>query len=389
MAGTWADLSKQPGASVDTMLLLTDGTVIAHELLSPNWHQLTPTATGSYTNGKWTALQSMPPNNAIPASSNGPTYGPLFYGSAVLGDGTVLIAGGEYNVKGGTNDAVEVAAASRYDPVTSAWTNLATPSGWAQVGDPPLCVLADGRVLIGNLNNSQTAFFDPATGTFTAGPNKGDQCAEESFTLLPDDTVLAVDCSAIPKAEKYLPSTNTWVSAGNTPSTLPQACAGIVPEIGPTVVLPNGRAFVIGATGTTATYIPPANPQNPGTWQAGPTIVDGSNNTLHPIDAPAALLPNGRVLLAASPAPPCKFPGPTSFFEYDPATDTLNPVGTPSNASGPCFTGRFLLLPNGQVLFSNMDTSWELFKIPVALTHFPKEQFKLIIILPKSLKKKI
>jgi hypothetical protein len=38
MAGTWADLAKQPGASVDTMLLLTDGTVIAHESNSPNWH---------------------------------------------------------------------------------------------------------------------------------------------------------------------------------------------------------------------------------------------------------------------------------------------------------------------------------------------------------------
>jgi hypothetical protein len=352
MAGTWANLVHQPGASVDTMLLLTDGTVMAHESDSPNWHQLTPDAQGSYTKGAWTLMQPMPPNNAVPTSAGGPVYGPLFFGSAVLGDGTVMIAGGEYN----TGISVDVAAATRFDPVTKSWKNLATPAGWTNVGDVPLCVLADGRVLLGNINNSQTAFFDPATSTYTAGPNKGDRCAEESFTLLPDDTVLAVDCSAIPKAEKYVPSTNTWVSAGNTPSTLPQACAGIVPEIGPTVVLPNGHAFVIGATGTTATYIPPANPQNPGTWQAGPTIVDGSANTLHPIDAPAALLPNGRVLLAASPAPPCSFPGPTSFFEYDPATDALNPVGAPSNASGPCFTGRFLLLPNGQVLFSNQSS---------------------------------
>ncbi|MGH6835062.1 MAG: choice-of-anchor D domain-containing protein [Methylocella sp.] len=353
MAGTWADLSKQPGASVDTMLLLTDGTVIAHQSDSPNWHQLNPNASGSYTNGKWTALQPMPPNNAIPAFAGGPTYGPLFFGSAVLGDGTVLIAGGEYN----TGISADVAAATRYDPVTSAWTNLATPSGWTNVGDVPLCVLADGSVLLGNINDSQTAFFDPATGVFTAGPNKGDRCAEESFTLLPDDTVLTVDCSNIPNAEKYVPSSNIWVSAGSTPSTLPQACPGIVAEIGPTVLLTDGRAFVIGSTGDTALYIPPANPSDPGTWQAGPTIVDASNNRLHPIDAPAALLPNGRVLLAASPAPPCSFPGPTSFFEYDPATNTLNPVGTPSNSAGPCFTGRFLLLPNGQVLFSNQSAA--------------------------------
>jgi hypothetical protein len=224
------------------------------------------------------------------------------------------------------------------------------------LGDVPLCVLADGRVLIGNINDSQTAFFDPVTGTFSAGPNKGDRCAEESFTLLPDGTVLAVDCTAIPAAEKYVPSSNAWVSAGSTPTTLPQSCPGIVAEIGPTVVLTDGRAFVIGATGDTALYTAPANPSAAGTWQQGPTIVDGANNRMHPIDAPAVLLPNGRVLIAASPAPPCSFPGPTSFFEYDPATNGLTAVSAPSNAGGACFTGRFLLLPNGQVLFSNQST---------------------------------
>ncbi len=352
MAGTWADLTKQPGASVDTMLLLTDGTVIAHVSNSPKWRQLTPDGKGSYTTGTWSDLTPMPPNNAIPATTGGPTYGPLFFASAVLGDGTVLVAGGEYNT--GVQPGADVAAATRFDPVTSTWTNVTTPAGWTNVGDAPLCVLADGRVLIGNINTSQTALFDPAAGTFSAGPNKSDRCAEESFVLLPDGTVLAVDCTAIPNAEKYVPSSNEWVSAGTTPSTLPQACPNIVAEIGPTVVLPDGNALTIGATGDTAIYVPPANPSDPGAWQPGPTITDGSGNTLHPIDAPAALLPNGRVLLAASPAPPCNFPGPTSFFEYDPAANSLTAVSPPpSNASGPCFTGRFLLLPNGQVLFSS------------------------------------
>ena len=52
MAGTWADLTEQPGASVDTMLLLTDGTVIAHVSFSPQWRQLTPDDSGSYTTGR-------------------------------------------------------------------------------------------------------------------------------------------------------------------------------------------------------------------------------------------------------------------------------------------------------------------------------------------------
>jgi hypothetical protein len=247
----------------------------------------------------------------------------------------------------------DVAAATRFDPVTSAWTNVTTPAGWTNVGDAPLCVLADGRVLMGNISSTQTAFFDPVTGTFSAGPDKSDQCSEESFVLLPDGTVLAVDCTSIPNAEKYLPATNEWVPAGSTPSTLPQACPTIVAEIGPTVVLPDGNALAIGATGNTAIYMPPTNPSDPGTWQPGPTITDGSGNPMYPMDAPAVLLPNGRVLLTASPAPPCSFPGPTSFFEYDPTTNGLTPVTSPSNASNGCFTGRFLLLPNGQVLFSS------------------------------------
>src|ERR1700693_3141533 len=236
-----------------------------------------------------------------------------------------------------------MAAATLYDPVANSWANLTTPAGWANVGDVPLCVMPDGRVLLGSIDDNRTAFFDPVTKTYTAGPNKADRCAEESFTLLADGTVLAVQCTALPGAEKYVPGSNTWVSAGTTPSTLPQACPGIVPEIGPTVVLPNGHAFVIGATGNTALYSPPAAPAQPGTWSAGPTLQDSHGNTLYPIDAPCALMPNGKVLLVGSPGPPCGFPPPTTFLEYDPSTNTAAVVAAPVNAGSPCFMGRFLV----------------------------------------------
>lgn len=348
MAGTWA-LITNPPANIDTMLLMTDGSVMAHELDTQNWHKLTPDSSGRYETGSWSAVPSMPNNSAIPAGFGGPTYAPRFFGSAVLKDGTLLIAGGEYNHL----VSCDMAAATLYDPVANTWTNLPTPSGWANMGDIPLCVMPDGRVLLGNIENSQTTFFDPTTKTYTAGPNKADRCAEESFTLLPDGTVLAVQCTNIPGAEKYVPASNSWVTAGSTPSTLPQACSGIVPEIGPTVVLATGHAFVIGATGNTAIYSPPPAPASPGTWTAGPALKDASHNTLFPIDAPATLLPNGKVLLAASPAPPCNFPGPTSFLEYDPVANTATLVPSPSNNGGPCFTGRMLMLPSGKALFSS------------------------------------
>jgi hypothetical protein len=348
MAGTWKLITNQPPASVDTMLLLTDGTVVAHEVNSPNWHRLTPNSLGSYEDGTWSSIAPMPPNSAISAAHGGPTYGPKFFGSAVLKDGTLLVIGGEYN----TGISCDLAAATLYDPVTNLWTNLPTPTGWSNVGDVPLCVMPDGRVLLGNLNSKETAFFDPTTKTYVAGPNKADRCAEESFTLMPDGTVVTVDCTSIPNAEKYVPGSNSWVSAGQTPSTLPQACPGYVPEIGPSVLLATGNLYVIGATGNTAIFTPPTDPSLPGTWSAGPTLLDGSGNTIYPIDAPAALLPNGKVLLAGSPAPPCSYPGPTSFFEYDPAANTATLITSPSNAGGACYKGRLLLVPSGKVLFS-------------------------------------
>src|SRR5215470_15874968 len=94
---SWHPLKTQPSFSADTMLLLTDGTVMVHELNTPNWHRLTPDPFGSYINGSWSALASLPDNSGIPAAKGGPTNAPLYFASAVLADGTVFVAGGEDN----------------------------------------------------------------------------------------------------------------------------------------------------------------------------------------------------------------------------------------------------------------------------------------------------
>ncbi len=84
--GTWAKLTNQPAFQTDTALLLTDGTVMVHQYSSQNWWRLTPDNTGSYLNGTWSQLGSMASN-----------YGPLYFASAVLADGRVIVEGGEYN----------------------------------------------------------------------------------------------------------------------------------------------------------------------------------------------------------------------------------------------------------------------------------------------------
>lgn len=121
-------------------------------------------------------------------------------------------------------------------------------------------------------------------------------------------------------------------------------------EIGPAILLPSGKLFAVGATGNTAIYDP--SQPNASAWTAGPTLKDPSNNTSFPMDAPGVLLPNGNILLVGSPAPACSYPGPSTFFEYNPTTNAATVVSGPTDASGAAFTTRFLLLPTGEVLYS-------------------------------------
>lgn len=348
MAGTWTDLNNQPGVNIDTMLLLTDGRVFAHEFQSKNWHTLTPPDSGDYRDGRWDQVAGLPDNSNIPAASGGPTNAPTFFASAVFADGRVFVAGGEYNGSSGTsNDSL---TAQIYDPRINTWAAISTPTGWTGIGDAASCVLADGRLMLAQFNGSQVAIYDPDFDIWTFTSAKGDSCSEETFTLMPDGSAVTVQCSNGKNTERYLPATDKWVSAGATPNTLPQACAGFVAEIGPAILLPSGKLFAVGATGNTAIF----DPSQPiaSAWTAGPTLKDSSNNTSFPMDAPGVLLPSGKVLLVGSPGPVCSYPGPSTFHEYDPTTNTATVVSKPTDASGAAFTTRFLLLPTGEVLYS-------------------------------------
>lgn len=127
----------------------------------------------------------------------------------------------------------------------------------------------------------------------------GDINAEESFTQLPDGSFLTVGCLTGP-SQKYIPVLDRWVDAGNTPVSLTSNMgnAAYVPEIGPGLLLYDGRTLYFGAslsTGHTAFYTPPVNPTDPGTWAAGPDIPEA----LQCDDVVGAVMPNCHVLFAA------------------------------------------------------------------------------------------
>jgi len=356
MPGSWKPLNNPPTFDVDSMLLLTDGSIMCHEYRTPNWHKLVPDAASDYANGTWHTLSAMP-NNA-PLAQNGPTNAPLYFASAVLRDGTVFCAGGEYN---GASQP-DMLAAELYDPVNDVWTPIATPVGWTNIGDASSCVFPDGRLLLGNANvnafPNATAIWDPESGSWSAGGNSIDLNSEAGWTLLSDGTVLSVQCVNVPNAQKYVIATNQWVSAGNTGQVLPGRPVNVPPiiyEMGPQVLLPDGRVFAVGASGHTAFYTPPNTlPTDPGSWAAGPDIpVDSGGQLMAAVDAPACLLPNGNVLCVVGPVDGAGWSDPTQFFEFNPTTAVFIPVAAPAIAGiTPTYNCRLLLLPTGQVLLS-------------------------------------
>lgn len=340
---SWRPLHNQPRfSSPGTALLLTDGTVMVQDSDASDWWRLTPNANGSYLNGAWSQLASLPKG-----------YGPLYYASAVLADGRVIVEGGEYNLG---NQQVETNLGAIYDPVTDEWTAVSPPRGWTDIGDAPSVVLPNGKFMIGHIDDTRDALLDPNTMTWTLEPGTGkkDRNAEEGWTLLPDGTVLTVDALSAPGAEKYVPSQVKWISAANTVVRLEDPSSQ---EIGPAVLRPDGTVFATGANGQgaghTSVYHPPADRNKPGHWVPGPDFP----GKLDIADGPAALLPDGNVLCQASPG---IFHPPSHFFEFD--GTNLKAVPAPPNApNDPSFAGRMLVLPTGQVLFTDGSTDVEIY----------------------------
>ena len=89
--------------------------------LSGEWYKLTPDITGSYVNGTWTEIATLPVFYNVDRWVE-IQYSPLNFASAVLPDGRVIVMGGESN---GPDDGLPVGAI--YDPVANTWTPVSAP----------------------------------------------------------------------------------------------------------------------------------------------------------------------------------------------------------------------------------------------------------------------
>ncbi|MGD0798642.1 MAG: Ig-like domain repeat protein, partial [Acidobacteriaceae bacterium] len=313
---------------------MTDGTVMVQGSGSAAWVKLTPDQFGSYVNGTWSTVASLPAG-----------YAPLYYASAVLADGRLVVIGGEYN-----NDvSADTNLGAIYDPRSNTWTALTPPAGWPNIGDAPSVVLPNGMFLLGNAFDTELALLNPATLTWTEASSTGKLGSnnEEGYTLLPDGTLIDANVDASPATQRYLPSLGEWISAGNVPQALSEYL-----EMGPAILRPDGTVFQAGASGANAVYTPPTTLLGTGTWTAAPSFPNiAGQGQLDIADGPACLLPDGNVLMAASPG---AYNAPITFFEFDGTNLTQAPT-EPDAAYEPSYAGRLITLPTGQAFWTAGD----------------------------------
>ncbi|HSE13164.1 MAG TPA: hypothetical protein VLB69_11070 [Rudaea sp.] len=393
-AGTWQPLNHQPPLPqivVDTTgyaggaafpILLTDGSVIVQNngmAADGSIWKLTPDLDGSYVNGTWSQLASMP-------------YIPTAAAQAVLADGRVLIEGGEYT--GPLFDFTLTNQGAIYDPVLNIWTPVLPPAFFVDlyppraafaphpIGDAASTVLADGTFMLQDKMSRQAALLDLGTMTWTetGTDSKADLNDEEGLTLLPDGRVLTVDAytdyafgliASYPtdptNSELYDPTTGAWSSAGSTVNTLTDPNLF---EMGPAVLRPDGTVFAVGSQGYTAIY-----DTSSGQWAAGPRLPMSPQGNQYVVqDGPGALLPNGNVLIAASGGAPNPGNGgysdpPLAFFEFDGQHVTAQPT-IPNGPNDWSFSPTLLVLPTGQVLEADSSGDVEIYT-PDDLGHDP------------------
>lgn len=334
-AGTWAPLGSAPPLGVNHAMVLSDGTIYTDNG-GGQCCRLTPDIHGNYRNGAWTHLSTM--NNSR-----------LFFASSVLTNGNVFVAGGEYGP--GRRHA------ELFDPLNNVWTKIPDPLPGPAFSDAIGKILPNGNVLVAPVSQFGGCLIYNVAGnswqTAASTQNQNEVC----WVKLPNDCILTINTAA-QTCEHYVPSLNQWVADANVPVVI----YGSGAEIGAGFLLPNGSVFFIGGSTNTAIYTPGATPTSAGTWVAGPAMVFGTNQ-LGALDAPAAMMVNGKILCALGPLVGGN--SYSSFYEYDYLANSFTAVNAPGggstySASAP-FGTSMLALPDGTVLFVGGQNSQSLY----------------------------
>lgn len=358
--GSWTDVSGRlpftngPWAPQQ----LTDGTVLVQDYCTSQWYRLTPDKKGQYTDGSWSPIAAMP---------NG--YEPLFFATQILPNGQMIVNGGEYNGEGvGQCEEGWYNLGAFYDPVANSWTPVPPPPGFALIGDAESVVLPDGKYMLADCCDDPAmqaiATITDGIVTWQTGNSytcpTGDFCNDEqAYTALPDGNVLMVDVwnygTNYDDYEIYDTATGVWSLAGKTADRVSDSTnfelgsAALTPQYG-------SQGTIIQFSGVSVSGQTPVNDiydVASGVWRSGLVLsYEGVDYT--EADAPSATLPDGNVLMQASPG---YGNTPSHFWEWKisskgvvTATQVSDPTQAPNTSD---FESNMLVLPTGQVLWDN------------------------------------
>src|SRR5262249_27095946 len=140
---------------------------------------------------------------------------PHAYGSrTLLPDGRLYVLGA---TNGTSTNSAEI-----YDPVANTWTIVA-PFPENTFFDGPAILLNNGLILAGSIDDPNTYLYNPDTNNWSSGPTKlfGDSSLNETWTLLPDGSVMSYDVNGTPgEAQRLDPTTMPWIDSGSPPIPL-------------------------------------------------------------------------------------------------------------------------------------------------------------------------
>lgn len=274
--------------------------------------------------------------------------------SVRFGHTATLLPNGKVLIAGGFGCSGEGQTAELYDGTFTATTGTLVVARAKQTAT----LLPNGKVLLAAgedpcsstpLNSAE--LFDPVTQTFTAtGPLPAAR-SSHTATLLANGKVLiaggrpAVGLTSVAQAVLYDPDSGTFSATGNM----------VTPRENHTAtLLPNGKVLIAGGNDETNTLFT-AELYNPasGTFSASNATVFYQNPRE---DHLAALLPNGKVLVAEGRYGALSQTNPCSALLYDPATDDYGLAGcfvgqtNVPGQNGGRYRAAATMLPDGRVL---------------------------------------
>ena len=217
LAATWTAVATLPAnGQVDTMLLLTDGTVMMENYAGPGWLRLIPDANGNYATGSWSSTAPM-------------GRARLFFASQILPNGKLWVLGGEYTgVSTDTIQRTDTPTSEIYDPIANTWFPAATYPGQPDCGSNTLNF--NGNIT----NHSNVITGIPSTIEFFVGWTVSGTGIPDGTTITSIDSTTRVHISSNATATL---AADALAFSGDRP-----ACYGAVPSI----LLPGGTQILAG-----------------------------------------------------------------------------------------------------------------------------------------------